>query len=122
MRKAFLVVMIIFYIIAGANHFINPAFYESIMPTYLPYHLPLIYLSGLCEIVFGILLIPDSTRRIAARLIIILLIAIFPANIQMAFNYKNENNPDLWIALVRLPIQILLIFWAWIFTRPSRPD
>lgn len=108
-----------FYTAAGINHFLNPSFYEKIMPPYLPYHLPLIYFSGLCEIVFGILLIPVSTRKIAAWLIIILLIAIFPANVQMAVDYKASDNPDLWIAIVRLPAQIILIWWAWIYTKPS---
>ncbi|MBK8552856.1 MAG: DoxX family protein [Ignavibacteria bacterium] len=119
MRKVFLYLMSMFYTAAGINHFLNPSFYEQIMPPYLPYHLPLIYISGLCEIVFGILLIPVSTRKIAAWLIILLLIVIFPANIQMAVDYKANDNPDLWIAIIRLPVQIVLIWWAWIFTKPS---
>jgi uncharacterized membrane protein len=45
------------------------------------------------------------------------LIAVFPANIQMTINYANEHNPDLWISIVRLPIQILLIWWAWVYTK-----
>ena len=111
--------MSLFYIAAGINHFVNPSFYEMIMPPYLPYHLTLIYISGVCEIIFGILLISVSTRKTAAWLIIILLIAIFPANIQMAVDYKTNNNPDLWIAIVRLPVQFILVWWAWIYTKPS---
>ena len=106
-----------FYILAGINHLINPSFYLPIMPPYLPWHLKLIYVSGVFEIIFGLLLIPKSTRRVAAWLLIALLIAVFPANIQMTINYFRESNPDLWISIVRLPIQIILIRWAWVYTR-----
>jgi uncharacterized membrane protein len=60
-------------------------------------------------------LIPDATRSIAAWLIIALLIAIFPANIQMSINFKRKNNPYFWITIVRLPLQLLLIWWAWLY-------
>ena len=50
--SASLYTMAIFYIVAGANHFFNESFYEKIMPSWLPYHLPLIYLSGVCEMIF----------------------------------------------------------------------
>jgi uncharacterized membrane protein len=106
-----------FYILAGANHFLSPNFYMDIMPPYLPYHLKLIYISGVCEIVISVLLIPKATRHVAAWLLIALLIAVFPANIQMTINYVKESNPGLWLSIVRLPIQIILIWWAWIYTR-----
>ncbi len=105
------------YIIAGIMHFIKTEFYLSIMPPYLPYHLKMVYISGICEILIGAFLIPQRTRRIAAWFLIVLLIVIFPANIQMTINYWNENNPDLWISIVRLPVQFILIWLAWIYTR-----
>jgi uncharacterized membrane protein len=89
------------------------------VPPWVPYHLFMVHLSGVCEILFGILLIPPATRRIGACLLIVLLIAIFPANIQMAINYYHENNSHLWVAIVRLPLQFVLIAWAYIFTKPS---
>lgn len=119
LKRFSLLVMILFYIAAGLNHFIDPAFYLPIMPPYLPWHLLLIYISGAFELLFGIMLIPDKTRRTSAWLIIALLVAVFPANIQMTINYVSENNPDLWISIVRLPIQFLLIWWAWVFTKKS---
>ena len=109
--------MSLFYISAGIMHFMRPEYYTLIMPPYLPWHLELVYISGICESLFGILLIPNKSRRIAAWFIIALLIAVFPANIQMTINYANEHNPDLWISIVRLPIQILLIWWAWVYTK-----
>ena len=87
------------------------------MPTYIPWHMQLIYVSGILETLLGILLIPFLTRRIAAWGIIILLILIFPANINMMLNYWNEKKPDLWITILRLPLQIVLIWWAYTFTK-----
>ena len=87
------------------------------MPPWLPWHAQLVFISGVAEIVLGLLLIPLATRTWAAWGIIALLIAVFPANIQMAINYWNKQSPYLWIALVRLPLQFLLIYWAWIYTK-----
>ena len=119
-KLIFLYIMSGLYILTGSYHFINPSFYEPIMPPYLPYHSTLIFISGICEITIAILSIPKSSRRIAAWLLVALLIAVFPANIQMTINYYNESNPQLWLSIVRLPIQIILIWWAWIYTRKAR--
>ena len=107
------------YVAAGVNHFVHPAGYISIMPPWLPYKLLLNYISGAFEILFGVLLLPKYSRRFAASGIILLLIAVYPANIQMSVNYYRSNNPYFWITLVRLPLQFLLIWWAWIYTRKS---
>jgi uncharacterized membrane protein len=120
MKKNFLYVMAVFYICAGINHFLHPFFYTKIMPPYIPFHLELVYISGAFEILCGVLLIFPKTRRAGAWLTIALLIGIFPANIQMTVNYYNENNPDLWISIIRLPVQILLIWWAWIYASGNR--
>jgi uncharacterized membrane protein len=117
MKLILLYVMAVLYIAAGIYHFINPRFYQKIMPTYLPWHIPLVYISGVCEIIFALLLIPESTRHVAAWLIIVLLIAVFPANIQMAVSFWQKQRPTLWIALIRLPLQLVLIWWAWIYTK-----
>ncbi len=105
------------YVAAGIYHFVNPKLYMKIMPTYLPWHLQLVYISGVIEIVLGILLIPEGTRSVAAWLIIAMLIAIFPANVQMAVTFWQKNSPSLWIAIVRLPMQPLLIWLAWWYTK-----
>ena len=77
----------------------------------------LVYISGVCEIVFGLMLLFPQTRINAAWLIILLLIAVFPANIQMAVNFYQKSSAYLWVALLRLPVQLLLIWWAWIYTK-----
>ncbi len=116
-QKVSLYIMSVFYLAAGIYHFVAPFFYKKIMPPYLPFHFPFIYLSGAAEIVLGAFLLPVRTRKLAAWGIIVLLIAVFPANVQMLLNYREEENPDTWIATVRLPLQLLLIWWAYSFTK-----
>lgn len=111
--------MSLLYVLAGINHFWHPVFYLKIMPPWLGAQEILIYISGVCEILFGLLLIPVKTRKLAAWGIILLLIAVFPANIQMMINYLHENNPKLWMAILRLPLQILLVLWAYSFTKKT---
>ncbi len=110
------------YVMAGINHFVHPAMYIAIMPSFLPVSSSgaLVVISGVCEILFGILLLPPQTRKMAAWGIIALLVAVFPANIQMAVNFYRENNPQTWLAYLRLPLQIVLIIWALLYTR--RPN
>jgi uncharacterized membrane protein len=119
MKKIALYVMALFYTVAGVNHFLNTPQYMQIMPPYLPYPLALVYISGVCESVFGLLLIPAGTRRWAAWGIIALLVAVFPANMQMMLNYKQDHNPQLWVTILRLPLQVLLIGWAYMYTKPA---
>lgn len=117
MKKAALYLMIVFYLLAGINHFFNPGFYIKIIPDYLCCPATLVFISGVCEIICALLLLPVATRRIGAWLLILLLIAVFPANVYMATSYWQHHTPGLWIAIARLPIQILLIWWAWLYTR-----
>lgn len=109
--------MAILYILAGCNHFRNPEMYLRIMPPYMPAHLPLVYISGVCEVLCGVLLLLPATRVAGAWLTIALLVAVFPANVQMAVLFCREQHPYLWLALLRLPLQALLIGWAWLYTR-----
>lgn len=110
--------MAVLYIAAGINHFIHPAAYLKIMPPWLRQPQMLISISGVFEILFGLLIIAPRSRPIAAWGIIGLLVAVFPANIQMMVNYLHENNSRLWIAILRLPLQFVLIWWAYLFTKP----
>jgi uncharacterized membrane protein len=113
-KSIFKWLLAIAFILAGANHFINPAFYLKMMPPVLPAPLFLIYLSGFFQIALGVLLwIPRFTHR-AAWGIIALLIAVYPANIYMAMNTNlfPELSPTALYA--RLPLQFVLIalaFW-----------
>ena len=100
------------FVLAGANHFVNPDFYMRMMPPFLPAPLFLIRLSGVFQIALGVLLLVPRFSRPAAYGLIALLIAVFPANIYMATNPHlfAEFSPAALYA--RLPFQILLIAWA----------
>jgi uncharacterized membrane protein len=106
----------LFMVGAGTMHFIKPDFYLKIMPPYLPLHLELVYLSGVCEIALGVLLLVPRFSRVAAWGIIALLIAVFPANIYVFQNQDVLPAPPL-IHLLRLPMQGLFILWAYWHTR-----
>lgn len=117
MKKLSLYILAGFYILAGINHFWHPQFYLTIMPPCLPWPNELVFISGVCEILLGVLVLFQKTKRFAAWGIILLLIVVFPANIQMMLNYWKASNPHLWIAIVRLPLQMLFIWWAYQFAK-----
>lgn len=117
LKKTGLYVMTGLYTVAGINHFLHPVIYIEIIPPWLPEKNMLVFISGVFEILFGILLIPAATRRFAAWGIILLLVAVYPANIQMAVNYYYTHNPYFWLTVLRLPLQFLLIGWAYVYTK-----
>jgi uncharacterized membrane protein len=113
----------LFFVLAGINHFRDPDFYLKMMPPYLPWHAALNYLSGGFEFVLGVMLLIPRWARLAAWGIILLLIAVFPANIYMAMNPGRFADVNPVTLLVRLPFQALFIAWAYWFTRPEKhPD
>ena len=105
------------FIVAGANHFANTRFYLDIMPPYLPWHLALVYVSGVAAVALGGLLLVPRWSAWAGWGLIGLLVAVFPANLHMATHpelYPSLPPIALW---VRLPLQALLIAWAYWYTR-----
>lgn len=112
---------------AGVMHFVDPWFFVQIMPPYLPWHWELVYVSGVIELVLGVLLLVPATRRLAAWGAIALFVAVFPANVHMAMaNVQFDPPPAMGqptptAAWLRLPMQLVLIAWAWWLTREERP-
>ncbi|MDH3206545.1 MAG: DoxX family protein [Gemmatimonadota bacterium] len=118
-KRLALLALSLFFVVGGANHFLNPDFYVGMMPPYLPAHSALVSVSGVFEIVGGLAVLAPGVRSLAGWGLIALLVAVFPANLYMAL------NPDLFpitsaVALyVRLPFQVLFIAWAYWATRPE---
>jgi len=107
----------VLFVVAGVGHFVAPAFYMKIMPPYLPLHRELVLISGIAEVVLGVLLLVPKTSRFAAWGLIALLIAVFPANIYV---YQHRDSFPLLSPLghlLRLPLQGILILWAYVYTR-----
>ena len=104
-------------VIGGIAHFNNTEFYIKAMPSFLPFGEFIVYASGVIEILLGLLLVISKTSRNAAFAIIVLFIAIFPANVNMYLNHSDFPEMSETALLIRLPIQLLLIGWAYIYTR-----
>ncbi len=109
----------VLFILAGVNHFVNTAMYVSIMPPYLPWHVELVYLSGMAEIGLGALLLPRRYAKFAAWGLIALCVAVFPANLQMALHADLYASLPTWGLWLRLPLQGLLIAWLWCYTKDA---
>mgnify|MGYP006233905293 FL=1 len=118
--KSFLIIISsIFYVIVGIKHFIEPEYFLSIVPPYLPYHLELVYISGLFEILFGLLILFPKYRYYGVIGLILLLVAVFPANIYLAQSKEAQEalGATQEIATWRLPIQGVLIWIAYYIRR-----
>ncbi|MFD2932451.1 DoxX family protein [Spirosoma flavum] len=110
-----LYIQAIIYIAAGTNHFINPKTYLAIMPPYIPAHNLMVTLSGIAEIVLGIGLLFPATRSLSAWGLVLLLVAVFPANVYMVTSSRFRKLP-VWLRWARLPLQGVLIWWAYQYT------
>ena len=103
----------LFYINVGIKHFTDPEWFVQIMPPYIPYHLELVYLSGFFEILLGLMLFSLKTRKVAGWGLILLLIAVFPANIYLAQTNGAVMNISPQVAWWRLPFQGIFIGLAY---------
>jgi uncharacterized membrane protein len=103
----------LFFLGAGAMHFVKPRAYEAIMPEALPAHRELVYASGVAEIAGGLALLPEHSSRWGAWWLIATLVAVFPANVNMAVNAERFRAVPEALLWVRLPIQGALIGWVW---------
>ncbi|MCG1002071.1 MULTISPECIES: DoxX family membrane protein [Halobacterium] len=114
------------YVVAGVLHFRTPAAFERVVPPSLPRPRALVYVSGVAEVVFGVGVLFERTRRLSAWGIVALLVAVFPANVYMATdNVADELVPEGMervarvAAWVRLPLQGVLVLWAWWHSKPD---
>lgn len=101
------------YILTGINHFRKPRLYIKIIPPFFSNPKRINAIAGAVEILLGILLCIPATSAAAALGIMALLIAIFPANLFMYVNKNANLGLPKWMLMVRLPLQIVLILWAY---------
>jgi uncharacterized membrane protein len=103
-----------FYIAVGGNHFTDPDLFVLIVPAYLPEPLLLVHISGVAEILGGVGLLWRKTRPAAAWGILALLVAVYPANINMLVNdiYLPDMPQERWMLWARMPMQFILAGWV----------
>ena len=112
----------LFFMTAGALHFLRPEMYEEIMPAYVPAHRELVFASGAAEIAGALLVVFPRTRRIGGLWLAVTLVAVFPANVDMALHPARYASIPAGLLWARLPLQGLLIFWALRVTRAQHFD
>jgi uncharacterized membrane protein len=110
--------LIVFYFVAGVNHFVHPEFYLPLIPSYFPNPDFINFSSGAVEILLAIGMVTTKYRRISVVLIILLLVAFIPSHVYFiqegACMGEQSLCAPLWLAWVRLfPIHPLLMLWAW---------
>jgi len=103
------------YTYVGIRHFIDPNFFLAIMPNYFSFHLEFVYLSGIAEIILGLMLLFKKTRKLAGFGLIILLILVFPANIHLVQSELSQSLLGVTReqSIIRLPFQALFILIAY---------
>lgn len=115
--------LIFFWIASGINHFRVPDFYINIMPLYMPLHRELVLLSGLTEIIAGVMVAVPALTRWGAWFILAHLAIFMTVHVDMIANADRYPDIPLVVLWIRIPVQALFALWAYWFTRetPSRP-
>ncbi|MEP6602548.1 MAG: hypothetical protein ABJB69_01210 [Spartobacteria bacterium] len=109
------ILLALFFVVAGVNHFVSPKIYLSIMPPYFPWPVQLVALSGAAEIAGGVGVLFSQTRKLAGWFLLALLLAVFPANIQAIATgmvIAGHALPN-WMLWLRLPLQVVLMIWVY---------
>jgi uncharacterized membrane protein len=110
----------VFFTAAGALHFLRPGMYEEIMPEYLPAQHELVLASGGAEIAGAMLIVFPRTRWLGGLWLAVTLVAVFPANVNMAVHPERYGSLSPILLWARLPLQGLLVWWTLRSTRRQR--
>src|SRR5688572_30350863 len=121
-RRRHLIFLAALFVFAGVMHFVIPAAYVAVTPAWVRWRFEAVYLSGIAEIAGGIGLLVPPLRKAAGIGLIALLVAVFPANVQMLSTAIATDAPAFYqtILFLRLPLQPLLI--AWVYRAAVRPS
>ena len=103
----------LFVLGAGITHFVNPTFFDAIVPPWMPFGERFwTIVSGIAEVAIGIGVLRRSSRRRAALAAFVLFVAVYPANLYMAWDWRDRPLADQLVAWGRLPLQIPMVWWA----------
>ena len=115
-----LLIIAVFFIAGGIAHFVVTDSYIAAMPDYLGYHKELIIISGVFEILGGVGILVPQTRLLAGYGLIALIIAVYPANINMALHPEKYTDISELFLYIRLPFQFLFMWFVWWAIAPER--
>ena len=101
------------YVLAGIFHFIKPKVYLRIMPRYIPNHKAMVYLSGIAEIILGFGLCFTLTKNVSIYGVICMLAIFLLVHFYMLSSKKAAAGIPKWVLILRLPLQIGLMYWAY---------
>lgn len=105
----------------GALHFVNPRFYDPLIPDQLPGSARAwVYGSGIAELAAGVLVARRRTERLGAWVTLAVFVGVYPGNIHDAIQHPPNDARGI-ASLIRLPLQFPLFWWAWRHTRPIGP-
>ncbi|MFT5100900.1 MAG: putative membrane protein [Arenicella sp.] len=116
-RYAGLVLVFAWFFVGGIAHFTSTEFFVAIVPPWVPYALPVVYISGVVEIILALLIVSPVTRSIAGWGLILLTLAVTPANIHMWLNPDQFPEVSEAALSIRLVVQVLLLLLIWWSTR-----
>ena len=117
------IVMGVFVFLAGVQHFVNPTFFDDIVPPWLPPGERFwTYVSGVAELVIGAMLLIPRYRRHGALAAIAIFVAVYPANIYMVWDWRDRELSERLVSYGRLPLQFVIIWMAWKVSVTRRPS
>jgi len=116
-RRIGLVVQAALYVAAGVNHFWHSGMYVAIMPPHWSHPLALVWVSGVAEVLGGVGLLVPLSRRFAAWGLVAMLVVYFDVHVWMALHPWLFAGVPRWLIYARLPLQFVLIAWAWVYAR-----
>ncbi len=108
-------ILALIFIVGGFFHLKKPGLYKKITPPYIPQKDTVVLLTGIIEMILGFMLITKDTQTMAAWGIIVVLMLFLPVHFYMLQNKEASLKLPQWILLARLPLQFLLIYWAWMY-------
>lgn len=113
----------IFVLFAGIAHFANPDFFNDIVPPWLPPNeFFWTYASGVAEVMIGLMLLRQATRRRGALAAIWLFVCVYPANLYMTWDWRDRPAGEQFVSWARLPLQFVLIWWAWRIAQQNKEE
>jgi uncharacterized membrane protein len=115
-----LLVVFLWFFCGGIGHFVVPEFFLSITPPYVPWPLAVVYVSGVLEILGATGILFPQVRQLAGNCLILLTLAVTPANIHMSLNPELYPFVTDWQLNLRLVVQVLLLVCIWWSTRDRR--